>query len=422
MSRVWLALALVALPSLASVSAFGEPADEPFELGGFLGPRLYSGTSALGFIDGAPAHPMLQNTVELGARASHQFLVPWLYPEFELGLAPTHTNAVGGASEVGVFWLEPRVQLRFELMHDKRLLPFIVVGGGSPIALSSARKTFNSGVIGDGYFGGGVRFDTSRGFRLRFDARLAVLPGVDLMTLDNKLAFEGDISFGVELAVGAKRASHGGVEAPSATSDRDGDGISDAADKCPDRAEDKDGFQDADGCPDIDNDGDGVLDIADKCPTEQETYNGYQDDDGCPDAVPADVDAIRGTIEGLLYGDGETAVHDSAQASLAKIAKVMLAHPNLKIVLVGHTDDREAKAFLTAPQPGQPPQDVNTIANDLSHGRAEAVKQMLVAAGVPAGRISVDGAGAEQPVADNATSKGRLANRRVELKLFVAKP
>ncbi|MGE5186364.1 MAG: OmpA family protein [Acidobacteriota bacterium] len=419
MSRVWLALAFALVPTLASA----DPADQPFELGGFLGPRLYSGSSALGFIDGAPAHPMLQNTVELGARASHQFLVPWLYPEFELGLAPTHTNAVGGASEVGVFWLEPRVQLRFELGNPhQRLLPFAVLGGGSPIALSSARKTFDSGIIGDGYFGGGVRFDTGRGFRIRFDARLAMLPGVDLMTLDNKLAFEGDVSLGIELTVGARRQAAAGGESSGDASDRDGDGIPDASDKCPDRPEDKDGFQDQDGCPDIDNDGDHVLDVADRCQGEAETYNGYQDDDGCPDVVPADIDAIRGTIEGLLYGEGETAVHDSAQASLAKIAKVMLAHPTIRVVLVGYTDDREAKAFLTKPEPGQPAQTVAQIAADLSRGRAEAVRQMLVTAGVPKDRIDIDGEGADSPVADNATGRGRLANRRVELKLFVPRP
>jgi len=50
--------------------------------------------------------------------------------------------------------------------------------------------------------------------------------------------------------------------------DRDGDGIPDDFDKCPDEPEDRDGFQDDDGCPDPDNDGDGILDINDQCPNE----------------------------------------------------------------------------------------------------------------------------------------------------------
>ncbi|CAN5838874.1 hypothetical protein BH11MYX3_BH11MYX3_27820 [soil metagenome] len=48
--------------------------------------------------------------------------------------------------------------------------------------------------------------------------------------------------------------------------DRDEDGIVDNLDKCPDDPEDRDGFQDADGCPDPDNDGDGILDRDDRCP------------------------------------------------------------------------------------------------------------------------------------------------------------
>jgi uncharacterized membrane protein len=67
--------------------------------------------------------------------------------------------------------------------------------------------------------------------------------------------------------------------------DNDQDGIPDVLDKCPLEPEDKDGFQDEDGCPDPDNDGDGIADAKDKCPNEPETFNGKDDDDGCPDAV-----------------------------------------------------------------------------------------------------------------------------------------
>jgi OmpA-OmpF porin, OOP family len=97
--------------------------------------------------------------------------------------------------------------------------------------------------------------------------------------------------------------------------DRDGDGIKDDIDKCPDDPEDFDGFEDEDGCPDPDNDrdgvpdvddrcpdipgpkendgcpitanndrdGDGIPDNVDKCPDEPEDFDGFQDADGCPD-------------------------------------------------------------------------------------------------------------------------------------------
>ena len=77
-----------------------------------------------------------------------------------------------------------------------------------------------------------------------------------------------------------------------------------------------------------------------------------------------------------------------------------------------------AQAFAT-PVKDQPPPDVGVIAADLSRARSEAVRQAMVANGIPAGRIVIDGAGADEPVADNSTPRGRLANRRVEVKLFV---
>jgi outer membrane protein OmpA-like peptidoglycan-associated protein len=67
--------------------------------------------------------------------------------------------------------------------------------------------------------------------------------------------------------------------------DNDKDTIKDNVDKCPDLAEDFDGYQDDDGCPDLDNDGDGIPDLVDKCPNEPEDFDGVQDTDGCPDVV-----------------------------------------------------------------------------------------------------------------------------------------
>ncbi len=72
--------------------------------------------------------------------------------------------------------------------------------------------------------------------------------------------------------------------------DRDGDGIKDDVDKCPDEPEDFDDFEDEDGCPDPDNDRDGILDKDDKCPNEPENYNKFEDDDGCPDNPVLDRD------------------------------------------------------------------------------------------------------------------------------------
>jgi OOP family OmpA-OmpF porin len=65
--------------------------------------------------------------------------------------------------------------------------------------------------------------------------------------------------------------------------DNDGDGMADDADRCPDQPEDRDNFQDSDGCPDLDNDNDGIPDGYDSCPREPEDRDGDHDEDGCPD-------------------------------------------------------------------------------------------------------------------------------------------
>ncbi|MEZ4307471.1 MAG: OmpA family protein [Polyangiaceae bacterium] len=80
--------------------------------------------------------------------------------------------------------------------------------------------------------------------------------------------------------------------------DRDGDGIKDDQDDCPDDAEDYDGFQDTKsdsppgkyGCPDLDNDEDGIPDKVDQCPNNPEDKDMDHDDDGCPEGSDGDRD------------------------------------------------------------------------------------------------------------------------------------
>jgi outer membrane protein OmpA-like peptidoglycan-associated protein len=66
--------------------------------------------------------------------------------------------------------------------------------------------------------------------------------------------------------------------------DNDGDGLADSADQCADEAEDVDEHEDDDGCPDTDNDGDGIADADDRCRDEAEDVDHHEDEDGCPDA------------------------------------------------------------------------------------------------------------------------------------------
>ncbi|MBX3273388.1 MAG: OmpA family protein [Sandaracinaceae bacterium] len=85
------------------------------------------------------------------------------------------------------------------------------------------------------------------------------------------------------------RALVGFVFEPS-LGDRDGDGLRDDVDRCPDEPEDFDGFADEDGCPEPDNDRDGILDVDDECPNVPEDLDGDEDHDGCPEGHHGDRD------------------------------------------------------------------------------------------------------------------------------------
>jgi len=75
--------------------------------------------------------------------------------------------------------------------------------------------------------------------------------------------------------------------------DNDGDGVPDSEDLAPNVPEDMDGYFDYDGIPEPDNDGDGIPDGADQCPDEAEDFDGYKDHDGCPEEfVDTDLDGI----------------------------------------------------------------------------------------------------------------------------------
>jgi OOP family OmpA-OmpF porin len=142
-------------------------------------------------------------------------------------------------------------------------------------------------VLAEGF--GATQFSSKNGTNtLEIDGALRITP------LDTGLAFTAGGGAGVIEGVGVP-VGRGlvGVVYAHEVGDKDGDGLDDLVDNCPTEPEDRDQFEDDDGCPDDDNDGDKVLDVDDKCPLEPETINGLDDADGCPDAVKdTDADGI----------------------------------------------------------------------------------------------------------------------------------
>ncbi|MCU0684363.1 MAG: OmpA family protein, partial [Polyangiaceae bacterium] len=130
---------------------------------------------------------------------------------------------------------------------------------------------------------GSSRFANDRGSNaLEADAALELTPAEAPLHL-----FAGA---GTGLVRGAGVPAYRGFVGASfvaeGSGDSDGDGLSDARDRCPTEPEDFDRFEDQDGCPEDDNDRDNIADRRDRCPDRPETVNGYQDDDGCPDELP----------------------------------------------------------------------------------------------------------------------------------------
>jgi OOP family OmpA-OmpF porin len=106
------------------------------------------------------------------------------------------------------------------------------------------------------------------------------------------------------------------------------------------------------------------------------------------------------SVYGIYFDTGKADVKPESDAALKEIAKLLEQTPDLKLYVVGHTDN------------------VGTLASnmDLSRRRANAVTQVLTATyGVAAARLSAQGDGPTAPVASNDTEDGRAKNRRVDL-------
>ncbi|MCQ2120432.1 MAG: OmpA family protein [Fibrobacter sp.] len=185
-------------------------------------------------------------------------------------------------------------------------------------------------------------------------------------------------------------------------------------DNCPEEAEDFDGYQDDDGCPDADNDRDGICDpwveakamfatfahvckAVDLCPEQPETENGYKDEDGCPDEIPQPPKKVF-VLEGVNFESGKATITPDSYISLMKVVDILEAFTESTFEIIGHTDNQGGKEKNMK----------------LSADRAESVKNFLVEKGIAESRIVTSGKGDTQPVASNKTPEGRAQNRRIE--------
>ena len=175
--------------------------------------------------------------------------------------------------------------------------------------------------------------------------------------------------------------------------DRDNDGVNDELDKCPDVP----GLARYQGCPIPDTDGDGVNDEEDKCINEKGPASNF----GCPIISQEIIKRITLAAKNVFFATASDKLLAQSNAKLNDVVAVLNENPSYKIQIDGHTDDQGKDEYNL----------------DLSNRRAASVKAYLVSKGIAESRLSSTGYGESKPVADNKTAKGRASNRRVEMTL-----
>jgi outer membrane protein OmpA-like peptidoglycan-associated protein len=392
------------------------------EIGGTAGLHAFSKDNELGVVDDPNA-----TSLEHG-------------PLFGLRLG-IYGSMIGVEAEGGVIMTKPRSQPEVDVYAgfargdlvlqfragtpENTLIPFILAGGGVVRVVKWDDSAFTKDMDPMAYAGLGMKF-RGNGWGLRLEGRVVIVPSSASTRVTQD--FEGLASLYIELGRRKRAATPAPVEpppeeppptsdpdkdvavVPPTPLDADKDGVVDGQDKCEDQAEDKDGFQDDDGCPDPDNDNDGVFDADDKCGDQPETKNAIADDDGCPDDIPADLAPFLGPIAGVSFKPNTAAFAGRSTKVLDKVAAAILPS-DVKLEIQAHTDDAKPKGKLKT--------------NDaLSQARADAVKAYLVKKGVDASRFEAKGYAATEPIKNPKGLKGkalkaaRAKNARIEFKII----
>jgi OOP family OmpA-OmpF porin len=453
-----LAVAGLSLPALAA-DRRGKQADDEeeapprefrFEFGITGGYHWFDVESGLGRFTNSDTGISPTNNGAMGGRLAFNFN-SYVALEGEALWIPTHTvYTEPDGTRINVFAYRGTL-----LVHltgtDAVVRPFLAAGYGAMSSVSNDESIVPSDTDGTLHGGLGVKFAFGDYAGLRLDGRILAPPAFlgKAIPVGDEIGFHGPdyevlgglyLRFGeverIEKVVVKEKTVVQKAAAP-VNPDPDGDGVANETDKCPNVAEDKDGFEDSDGCPEEDNDKDGVPDVADKCPLkaetvnniddddgcpeadtdgdgfigsrdkcpdEPETKNGFKDEDGCPDEIPQAVKKFTGVIEGINFKSGQATILAGSYALLDRAVAVLKEYSDVRLEISGHTDSRGKADFN----------------RDLSQRRADAVKLYFISRGIDGNRLTSIGYGSDRPIADNRSDSGRSQNRRTEFRLVTA--
>ena len=115
-------------------------------------------------------------------------------------------------------------------------------------------------------------------------------------------------------------------------------------------------------------------------------------------------------LDRVMFDSGEAELKPAGAAVLRKVAAVLAQHPNIKVHVIGHTDNVPIRPAARSRFPSN---------WELSTARATAAVRFLTEnAGVDPRRLGAVGYGEFRPVADNTTPEGRARNRRIAITIL----
>jgi OOP family OmpA-OmpF porin len=334
--------------------------------------------------------------------------------------------------------LQADASLQFKMVPDRYFFsPYLSAGVGA--------NKYGS------YFGAFVPLGVGFKFNFFEEATLFVNAKYHIPVTGETMRGHFVYGFGIGGIVGEKRAATKTVPLPQAPQDSDSDGIANDVDQCPDIAgvakyngcpvpdtdkdgiddeadscvtvagvaryngcpvpdSDKDGINDEDdkckevagvakyaGCPVPDSDGDGVNDEEDKCPQ----LPGTAANQGCPEIKEEVRKQVAYNAARVYFVTGSSKLSSKSNKALDDVVKILGSDANFKLSIEGHTDNVGKDEYNQT----------------LSEARAASVKEYLVKKGIDESRLTAQGFGETQPIADNNSAAGKAKNRRVVMKV-----
>jgi len=376
------------------------------------------------------------------------------------------------AGDIGPFTYATLVGLNGRFQSDN----FAGAAFGSELLLAASagiRFANKKAVIGPEFSTSTVVSDSGNGFFKRATTPAELLLGAHLRT--------GDLQWGAGFGPGLTRGvgtpdvrllasvawfPEPKKPEPAPVTDRDGDGVADAVDACPEtpgernedpklngcpppQDRDKDGIlDDDDACPDEagvanddpklngcpkpkDRDNDTILDGDDACPDEPGVASDDPKKNGCPKPKDTDGDGIIDDLDACVNEPGpanddpkkngcpkavmvagEVKILERIEFDTNKATLRPESEGVLKAVAEILAEHKEVKRIQV--QGHTDSRGVKAYNKVLSDKRAAAVKKWLIDAGIDASRLESKGFGQEQPVDTNETDSGRQNNRRVQ--------